>query len=180
MEIGLDMISGSATAKEGKEAAKRSKDLSKAFDEKIRAFLGEEDYAVYKEFEDTQHERMQVNLFKKSLTADDQLSEDQEHDLIVAMHEERTGFSFSTGLDQQDTFDPSVFTEEAMARHMDEMTQVQEKYIARARDLLSEAQMNQFLNSLEQQRVMQEAAMKMAIQMFSTSSGNNGQTQTHD
>lgn len=166
MDIGLDAMDTSIPADKRKEKAQRAGDLTKEFDEKIRTLLGEDNYEVYKQYEDYQPDMMQVNLFKPSLGSGDQLNEEQEHKLIIAMHEERKKNPFSTELNQQETFDPSMFTEETIAKHMDMLARLQESYIARARDILSESQLNQFISSLKQQRAMQEMSMKMARQMF--------------
>jgi hypothetical protein len=60
-----------------------------------------------------------------------------------------------------------------MAAYMNEVSLLQEKYLARARDILSEPQLEQFAASLKQQRAMKEMGMKMAIQMFARPSGKD-------
>jgi len=172
MDSGLSMTGDSLSAEQRKDAADRAKKLTKEYEDKMRSFLTEKDYAVYEQFEETQPERMQVHLFKQTLAPNEQLTDQQEHELILAMHEERSGFKFSTGLDQRETFDPSQFTEEAMATHLGELAQLQEAYISRAQEVLSESQVKQFMDNLKQQRAMQEMGMRMAAQMFTKPSEN--------
>ncbi|MFC1497930.1 hypothetical protein ACFLS1_05590 [Verrucomicrobiota bacterium] len=166
IDLSLGMMDGSVSPEERQESIIRIQELTSEFNDKIKTFLGEEDYKVYGEFEKTQPERMQVNLFNQSLGADNKLSEEQEHEMIVSMHEERTNFRFSNNFDQQENFDMSNFNEKSVNRHLDELTQIQDKYIARAEEILTDSQMKQFRNSLDQQRAMQEMGMKMTIQIF--------------
>lgn len=167
MDIGLDGISGSIPADEMKEKTKHITDLTKEFDEKIRTFLGDENYEVYKQYEEFRPEMREVDRFKQSLVTADQLNEEQENNLVVAMHEERKNFSFSANLNQQKTFDPSNFNEDQANQIMNDLARQDERYIARARDILSESQLKQFENNLNQQRVMREMGMKMAVKLLS-------------
>jgi len=167
MDAGLDMMKGTTDPDAVKDKQRHIAELSEDYDRRIKELLGEEDYDVYKDFEKTQPERQQVDMFKRTLAANDQLTETQEHDLIVAMHEERTSFAFTTDFHKQEEFDPLKLTDEAITRYMTELTDLQGKYFERAKDILSEAQLGQFKKNVEQQRAMQEMGMKMARQMFS-------------
>jgi hypothetical protein len=166
MDAGLNTIGKTLSAQERKEAADSAQQTKEEYDNKIRSFLGEEDYEVYNQYEETQPERMAVFLFKQTLGRDEQLSEQQEHELILAMHDERNKFPFSTGLDREETFDPSLLTAEAITTHLDELLELQEKYKTRAQALLTETQMNQFGQSLTQQNAMQEMGLRMSAQMY--------------
>jgi len=166
MDAGLAMMDSEASDEEKQAKAEEMQALTEAYKEKIKELLGEDDYAIYEEFEETQPERMQVSLFKQSLGAEHALTEEQEHQLILAMHDERENFTFSSSLHDQENFDSSELKPEVMERHMQEMIRLQENYLTRATDILSEAQLEQFGTTMEQQRAMQEMGLKMAQQMF--------------
>jgi len=171
MDAGLAMMDGDVSAEEKQAKAERMKALTETYKDKIKELLGEDAYAVYEEFEETQPERMQVNFFKQSLGADHALTEDQEHKLILAMHDESENFTFSSSLNDQENFDGSELTPDVMEKHMQEMVRLQENYISRAGDILSEPQVEQFKKTMQQQRAMQEMGLKMAQQMFAAPKG---------
>lgn len=166
MDASMDMMDGSLSAEQRKEKMQEVTRLTGEFDDQIKTFLGEEDFAVYKQFEDTQPERMQVNMFKQALPSAEPLDAQQEHELIRAMYEERTNFPFSVRFDRPENADPSMFTESSITNHMAQMAQLQDRYLARAGGILSSNQFDQFKRSQDQMRSMQEMGMKMATQMF--------------
>jgi len=168
MDASLGAFGGGASADEQAGAALRIKELNDDYNSKIRTLLGEEDYAVYEEFEKTQPERMQVDAFKQTLGSDNQLTEEQEHELIVAMHEERTSASPSSSIGQDGNFDPSQLTAEFMTEQMSELGRLEQRYSERAKGILSEPQFQKFEETLQRQRAMQEVGMKMAVEIFTT------------
>ena len=164
-DIRLEM-GASASADRRKEEVARMTRLIEGYTDKIRSSLGEYNYEVYREWEETLYDRTQVDYFSQSLEGEDQIDEEQEHDLISAMYEERTSFVSTTGADQADQqqpFDPSEIAEEELAEEMDELTQLHENYVARAQDILSEYQMAQFVEMLEQQRATVEKTSRMMM-----------------
>ena len=164
-DIRLEM-GASASADRRKEEVARMTRLIEGYTDKIRSSLGEYNYEVYREWEETLYDRTQVDYFRQSLEGEDQIDEEQEHDLISAMYEERTSFVSTTGADQADQqqpFDPSEIAEEELAEEMDELTQLHENYVARAQDILSEYQMAQFVEMLEQQRATVEKTSRMMM-----------------
>ena len=166
MDLGMGVIS--AGSKEEREAqAQKIQAIQKDFDAQVQALLGTDDYTMYKQYEETQPERMQVNLFNQSLGTDSTLTEAQQHELIRAMYEERTAFKFSVasgpGQDPSALLDPA-----AAARHLEEMETLQTRYAERAQTILSPAQMESFRKSQDQQRQMQKMGIQMAIQMMGT------------
>ena len=149
--------------------AKRFQELDEDYDEAIRTFLNsEEDFDVYKQFEDSNPERHVVSLFNQSIGADHQLDSDQMHNLIVELHGQRAEDFFPTEAYKDQTFWPPVLTEEMVSMHMAQLTKLHEKYIASARGLLSESQMENFANNLNQERARQALAIRSAMEMFPT------------
>jgi len=168
MDVGLDMMDTSLSPEEKKAKAAAAEKVKEESTAKIHEFLGEENAEVFDQFEETQPERTQIHFFKQTLATTEPLTEEQEHDLITAMHEERKNFAISAKLEDPAKTDGAVFTEETVARHMQELAVLQERHAARAAEILTEKQLEQFRASQEQQRGMQEMGLKMAAQMFGT------------
>lgn len=167
MDVSLDMMNSATTPEERKAATDRIKEMTNAYDSKIKEFLGDENYAVYQSYEVTQPERMQVNLFKGSLDAGGQMTVEQEDNLIQAMHDVRTNFHYSvTGLEDKQAPDFSQFTPDRITKMLADSAKLQEQYIARAAAILTPAQLEQFKANQKQQQAMQEMGMKMAAKMF--------------
>jgi len=168
MDASFGLMDGSVTATNRAQKAKELEQVKTSFDQQIAELLGAEDYAVFKDYELTQPERTQVNLFKQSLGGAESLTEDQELDLIGAMYEERQRFPESMWT-KNTAPEPGQFTEEKMTGAVTQLEQMHAKYVERATAILTPQQLEQFRSSLEQQRSMMTVAMKMAGQMFGQS-----------
>jgi len=167
VDSSMDLMSGMATAEEKKAAGEKIKELTAAYDAQVKELLGDENYGIYKAYEETQAERMQVSLFKGSLSTADQLSDEQEDSLIRAMHEARSGFTFSVpDVNNQHAADPSQFTPEGIEKILADSARLQEQYVAKAAEVLTPAQLEQFKANQKQQQAMQEMGMRMATKMF--------------
>lgn len=164
MDIGLGVMTASS-AEQRTADGKKIQEMQKDFDTRIQGLLGADDYAMYKDYEDTQPERMQVTMFGQSLGGAEALSDAQQHDLIRTMYEERKAFKFSIPTDPGQ--DPSaLLAPGAAARHMQELETLQARYTARAQAVLSPSQFEAFRKSQEAQRRMQEMGLRMAAQMM--------------
>jgi hypothetical protein len=172
MEAGLDLMKPGASAADRKEQALRAKELTEQHNQKIAQLLGEEQYGVFKQYEDTQPERAQIQMFKSGLTGVDGVTEQQEHDLIRAMYEERQSMTKDGGFPDQSNPDPATFTAQGMEKALDQLGKLQDRYAVRAADVLSPAQLEQFKRHQTQQRAMQQMGIKMAAQMFAPQEGN--------
>jgi CRISPR/Cas system-associated endoribonuclease Cas2 len=168
VDSSMNLMSGEATKEEKKAAGEAIKELTAAYDAQVKELLGDENYGVFKSYEETQAERMQVSLFKGALAAADQLSDEQEDGLIRAMHEARSNFKFAMpDMDgKQQTPDPSQFTQEGIAKMQEESARLQEAYVAEAAKILTPVQLEQFKANLKQQQAMQEMGLRMAAKMF--------------
>jgi hypothetical protein len=87
VDSGVAMMGGST--EERKKAMEEVKTVKAEYDKKIEDLLGAQDYEVFKQYEATAGERMQVQMFKDALPVDATLSDQQENDLILAMADER-------------------------------------------------------------------------------------------
>ena len=167
----LDVSQG-GTANENKAKllaiAQSSEILEKEFDEKAKAVLGEEKFAVYKDYEETQPERSLIAPLKNALSTADQLTTQQEHDIIRAMYEERKN------LPSMAKPDPDIFNSSAkMEAYLRDFAQLQANCQARASAILSPRQLKQFNQTQEQARLMNELGMKMASKLLSGSKASD-------
>lgn len=167
VDSSMEMMSRAATPEEKKAAADRIKEMTASYDAQCKALLGDDNYTLYKSYEETQPERTQVAMFKSSLGSTDPLSEEQEDSLIRAMHEERSNFKSEVpGFGDQQMPDPSQFTPEKITQILEDSAKLQDQYVAKAATILTPPQLEQFKANQKQQRSMQEMGMKMAVKMF--------------
>lgn len=167
IDLSMGVMDGSATPEQRKQLASKIAEATKTYDEEIRTLLGEDGFALYQEYEATQPERMQVNLFKQSLSGTDALTEQQEHDLIRALYDERKNHpEIAKQYDRSSPPDLSAFTESMVTNQLAVMAQMHERNLTRAQAILSESQLAAFKKNQDQVRAMQEMGMKMASEMF--------------
>jgi hypothetical protein len=164
VDVGMAMMSGST--EDRKKAIEESKTVKAEYDKKIQNLLGAEDYDVFKQYEATQGERMQVQMFKDALPADAGLSDQQENDLILMMADERKAFPASSLLNKGQNTDPSQMTEESINDALKQLEQLQKRYADRAAAILTPAQLEQFTKFQQHWSKMSAAGLKMAQTMF--------------
>jgi hypothetical protein len=170
MDAGLAVFGGKNT--DLKQSIEDTKAIKADFDKKIQDLLGSQAYPAFQQYEETQQERVQVQTFKGALPATEALTDQQEEDLIAAMHEERKALPASSLLNNQ-TPDPSQFTEEYIDETIKQLEQLQQRYADRAAVVLTPEQLEQFTRFQQQMSTMQAAGMKMFVQMY----GNKGTAQ---
>jgi len=99
------------------------------------------------------------------------LAADQEQQLIDAMSRQRQKFKFTTDLSggakpgANGDF-ASMLTEEKVAQSFQEQDQLNEKYFAQAKGILSPTQFDSFQKYLTSQHAIQKVGMQMAAKMF--------------
>jgi hypothetical protein len=165
VDAGMSMMNGTGT--DQKQAAEDAKTVKAEYDKKISDLLGTQDYPVFQDYEKSAADRMSVQMFKGSLPADATLTDQQEESLIAAMAEERKALPPSSMVNNQNqTADPSKFTEEGIAEALKQMEQLQQRNAERATAILTPAQLEQFTKFQQQMNSMAAAGMKMAAQMF--------------
>lgn len=164
-ETGLAMMNGSE--EERKKAAEDSKTAKAEYDQAIKELLGDQDYEVFKLYEESVPEQTHVTMFKNSLTGDESLSEQQENDLVAAMYQARKELPKDSLLNQQNqSADPSQLTQEHVEESLKQMERLQQRYAEGAAEILSASQLEKFKQWQEQMAAMQRAGLSMAAQMF--------------
>lgn len=168
MDNGLAFMNGNLSAEERKQKADELKATKEGFDSKIAALLGADDYDAFKQYEDTQPERMQVEMAKMSISGSGEpLTEQQEYDLVNAMHQARTNSATMSALMNPNAApDPAQFSGEGMKKMVESMDQMQKAYAAAAQKILTPAQYAAYEKHQEQQKQMNEIGLKFAAQMF--------------
>lgn len=167
IDASMELMGGNQTPEERTATTQAIKDLTEDYNARIREFLGEDEYAIFQSYEETQPERMQVNLFKASLDRGNELTVEQEDLLIKSMHGYRTNFSFSVkGFGSSQVEDPSQLTPDMVAKLLEENAQLQDQYVAHASGILNPEQLRQFKENQKQHQAMMEMGMKMAASMF--------------
>jgi hypothetical protein len=162
-DAGMSMMGGSGT--DAKQAAEDAKTIKSDYDKKIADLLGPEAYPVFQDYEKSAPDRMSVQMFRNSLPPEAALTDQQEESLIAAMGDERKALPPSSMMNNQ-TADPSKFTEEGIAEALKQMEALQQRDAERAATILTPAQLDQFTKFQQQMNGMAVAGMKMAAQMF--------------
>jgi hypothetical protein len=176
-ELGMSLLSQDLDAAKRTELVQQMKTDREAINAEIKQFLGDDNYAQYEAYEKTQRDRGAVSGFKKELPDSMPLNSDQEQQLMGAMTEERKGFKFTSDLADESKFDgdfTSRFSEESIARYFQELDQLNQQYLARARGILSEEQFAAYQKYLTHQQEMQKMGMQMAAKMFGAKTGSGG------
>ena len=170
-QMGVSMMAGDMDGDKRKEAMQQAKEEKDGIDAQIKQFLGDQDYSQFKDYEKTMPERTAINSFKDQLASGaNALSADQEGSLIAAMGEERQNFKFTTDFYDHSKYDynnlGSMFTDDKINQFEQELGQLDERYFARAQEILNADQMESFKKFLDAQNKMQQAGFKLAAQMF--------------
>jgi hypothetical protein len=179
MDAGLAAFGGKNT--DVKQSIEETKVIKADYDKKIQDSLGPQAYPAFQQYEETQQERAQVQMFKGALPAAEALTDQQEEGLVAVMREERKALPASSLFNNQ-TPDPSQFTEENVNETIQQLGQLQQRYADRAGAILTPEQLEQFTKFQQQWSTMQAAGMKMFVQMYGNKStpqppvANQGQT----
>lgn len=175
-QAGVSLMAGDLDSEKRQEIIQQSKTDTDQVDQQIKEFLGQESYPQFQAYEKTIPDRMTVNMFKEQLASGPgALTPEQESQLLQAMRDERQNFKFTTDFTDQSKLsaDPaSFFTDEKISKFQEERDQLQDKYVARAASILTADQIEPFQKFLVGQRDMQNAGMKMAMQLFGQKNSN--------
>ncbi len=142
----------------------------KAFDEKVKAFLGDERYAQYKDYQETVGERTQLNLFRQQAGTDNALSDQQADQLLAFMKEEKKYASdrgeTPASLRQDKPNLAAALSSEQTEKLLQSQELINQRVYDRARTILSPDQMESFGRFQTNQLQMMRAGMSMARQLM--------------
>lgn len=154
---------------EGKDKAEMTKALTettKQSEDEIKAFLGEDSYAKYKDYKETLGERMQLTQLNQQLAGGDHpLSGDQQNQLLSIMKEERkalaTDFANLGWAGGQPANPQDIFAEDKLNQVLDLQQSLGQRVYERARFVLQPEQLNAFGSFQTNQLAMQRLGIKM-------------------
>jgi hypothetical protein len=169
-QTGISIMSASQDQTERMQILDQSNAEKEGINAEIKQMLGDDLYQNFQAYEKSQPERMSVGMFKDGqASGPNALTVDQEEELIQALSEERQTFKFTTDLYDQSRIARDLsgnLSEDKLKQFQQERSQLDEKYLERARAILSPEQMPQFEKFLSSQSQLQNAALGMAAKMF--------------
>jgi FtsZ-binding cell division protein ZapB len=170
-----------ATSMMGGSASNRTELLAsmaaeqKTAEGQIKAFLGEERYALYQDYQQTLGERMQLQQFKTQTAGSEGALTDQQTEMLLAvMKEEKQNVAAMTGKALAETGDKSGDMQ-VMLGQTEQMLQFQEqvnqRVFARARTVLPEPQLNSLGHFQSNQLQTMRVSLNLAKKMFAPDTG---------
>jgi hypothetical protein len=168
-QMGMAALSAESDPSKAADLGQKVKAASDAADAEIKSFLGDDKFAQLKAYEKTTPDRMAISGFKDQLNGSAALSPEQEQQLIDAMTQERQNFKFTTDLTDKSKLrgNPSaMFTEENVNRFVQEMDQLNQRFVGQAQNILSPDQLEAFQKYLNNQQALQKMGMQMGAKMF--------------
>lgn len=142
-------------------------DTQKQLDQAVKELLGEEQYAVYEDYQATVGERMALNQFNQMLTGKGMAIDDlQVEKLVTLMLEERGKLNIPSAREQQVEWAGGMPSSEALAKNLERQEELNKRVYERSRELLSEAQQAELKKFQESQVQMQKLGMQMMKSMM--------------
>ena len=144
----------------------------KSFDDQVKALLGDDRYAQYKDYQQTVGERALLNQFKQQAGSDYNLSDPQSEALLTFMKEEKKSVAATTGLPLGDSSqDPAklqaLMADDKVDQYMQAQETINQRVYDRARTILSPEQ----LDTLGKFQTNQLQMMRMGMGMMKTMFG---------
>jgi hypothetical protein len=150
-------------------AQKSITDAKKQADDEIKALLGDERFGQYQEYQKTMTERMQIDQLKNSLATQNMpMSDQQSAQLFQIMKEEKAAVPpvIPNDANQNAQAMKAMMSPETLEKQSQWMDDYNKRLLARAGQVLSQEQLKQYSDYLEQQASLQKLGMKMAREMF--------------
>jgi hypothetical protein len=131
-------------------------------DQAVKELLGNEQYAIYQDYEATVGERMAIGQLNQQLSEKSMpLDEVQQEELVTLMIEERAKLKIPSPLEQQAAWAEGMPSSDVFERLLQQQVELNQRVYARSRDVLSEAQQAELLTYQESQIQMQRLGMQM-------------------
>jgi len=154
----------------------------KSFDDDLKAFLGDDRYAFYKDYQQTVNERMQLNQFKQMAGTENPLTDQQTEALLAIMKEEKaataaaTGQSFP-GVGNDTAGFQTMLSDDSVEKLLQAQGTVNDRVYQRASQLLSPDQMTAFGRFQTNQLQMMRMGMTMARKFLTPDTSATGGSQ---
>ncbi len=162
---------GGASSSNHTEAVTALSTEQKSFNDEVKALLGEERYAFYKDYQQTVGERMQLSQFKQMAGAENSLSDQQTEQLLSIMREEKQGVTAVTGQSflgagQGQSNLQAMLSSEQLDKLLEEQDTVNQRVYQRASQVLAPDQLASFGKFQTNQLQMMRMGMTMARKFF--------------
>jgi hypothetical protein len=164
------LLSGGGQATRPETLAQLKADQEQ-FDTEMKEFLGEQNHNLFKEYQLTVGERVQLNMFRQQTTGSaNSIDDAQAEQLLALMKEEKqrlpgpdgTPGGFSQEQAQQQALGSSEQAEQLVKVQQD----LNERVYARAQSMLNPGQLEAFSKFQDQQTQMLKLSLSMARKMF--------------
>ncbi len=169
-EMGLKMMDENLTPEQKKQITADYEAAKKVSDESIKTFLGnDEDYKTYQHWEDTQPERMAVEMMggrSHFATAGEPLSPDQEQKLVDVMAAVRKAPSTVPDLSKPENVWGRGLSDEMIQQQLEKFDRDASTVAQNAAGFMSATQLTALGKMQQQFRSMAEAGMKMSNAMM--------------
>jgi len=169
MERGAQVMKGMEDPANRAATMEKVTQQQKESEEEMKAFLGEERFAQYREYNESMGDRMALQQFKQQMMNATPLRDDQEFQLQRMMKEEAKNIP-PAGADANESLEMRswsvMVSEEAMDKHFKRQEEINQRVLERARTVLSEEQLAHFGKFQENQVNMQKVGLNMARKMM--------------
>ena len=150
-------------------ATKAIADQKKEADEKIRALLGDENYATYEDYQKNVGERMQMNQLRGQLEeAKIPMQGEQEQQMLAILKEEKSRvppvIPQDAGQNLADV--KNLLAGDSIDKQLAWLEDYNKRVLERAGQVLTPEQLKRFTEFQDQQASMQKLGLKMAKEMF--------------
>ncbi len=172
--VGMDLLKdmqGGTDQDAWDESIKGIERQHEEIDVHIKELLGDEAYARYETYKETEGERMQVGMFNQQLSfaSGEGLSKDQQEQLISAMHEERKSTEQEPDYVDYSKAGPDDMSDEKIDRALTRQMEANIRIRDRAKTFLSYEQL-QTLETYQDSFLKQaEMGMRLGAKMFKAS-----------
>lgn len=166
MERAGDLMKGLAEPASRDATFQKVVQQAKEGDEEMKALLGEQRFAHYREYNETMGDRLTIQQLKQQLLSATPLRDDQEFQLHRIMREEAKKMPLPPGEDNPGVRSWSmIVSDEAMENQFHRQQEINKRVLERAQAVLSDEQLETFrkfqLNQLQMQRMGVTMARKM-------------------
>lgn len=164
-DFALKMMDPNLTAEQRQQLAQQMQAENSKYDESIKAFMNNaNDFNTFKQWEDTQPERVQFDMMGRALftQSGEPLSAEQEQQLIKVAAEVRKTPNPASEFLNPASMDPTKLTDEAIAGFVQQLKKNDDLVAAKAASFLTPGQLKTLAAYQEQARNMAQTSVKMS------------------
>ena len=145
-------------------------ETEKQTEQTVKELLGDEQYKVYQDYQATLGERMTLGQLNQQLTEKSMALDDvQQEELITLMVAERQKLKIGSALEQQQAWAASgTPSGEVIEKQLQQQEELNQLILARAGEVLSEAQQKELKAFQENQAQMQKLGLQMMKNFMSS------------